>query len=125
MVCYHASALQSIVGIFLLETLNYVGHYGLIRRQVVPGRYEPVPQWHSWDSSHRFGNWLPFNGGRHSDRHCDPSRSYLSLSTRATPQLPGGYFAMFVLALFPPLWRRIMDPRVPMLLPASAPNVAI
>lgn len=107
-------AVQSVVAVFLLETLNYVGHYGLVRRQVAPGRYEPVQQRHSWNSSHRVSNWLLFNAGRHSDHHCEPRRSYLSLNhENRAPQLPAGYFAMFVLALFPPLWRRIMDPLVP------------
>ena len=107
-------AVQSFVAVFLLETLNYVGHYGLVRRQVLPGSYEPIQQRHSWNSSHRVSNWLLFNAGRHSDHHCEPRRGYLSLRHESrAPQLPGGYFAMFVLALFPPLWRRIMDPLVP------------
>ena len=119
-------AVQAAVAIFLLETLNYVGHYGLVRRVMAPGRYEPVQQQHSWNSSHRVSNWLLFNVGRHSDHHCEPDRGYLSLKHESgAPQLPGGYFAMFVLALFPPLWRRIMDPLVPVMPTQDSPAMVM
>jgi alkane 1-monooxygenase len=106
-------AVQGLVAIMILETINYVGHYGLTRRETSPGQYEPVSPEHAWNSNYRFTNWMLFNVARHSDHHCEAARSCLALRHRkSAPQLPAGYFAMFVLALFPPLWRRIMDPLV-------------
>jgi alkane 1-monooxygenase len=106
-------AVQSIIAFSTLETINYVEHYGLLRREISPGRYEPVRPWHSWDSAHRVSNWMSFNLGRHADHHCHAHKSYEDLApAREAPQLPTGYFGMFVLALVPPLWRRVMDPRV-------------
>jgi alkane 1-monooxygenase len=104
---------QSLIAFSLLEVINYVQHYGLARRELAPGRYEPVMPWHSWNSSHRFSNWLLFNLGLHSDHHYRPNKLYSHLRGRVdAPQLPGGYFAMFLLPFFPGLWRRVMDPRV-------------
>lgn len=106
--------LQGIVAFVLLEGINYVEHYGLVRREESPGRYERVSARHSWDSSHRVSNWLLINLARHSDHHLIASRRYPALSSRTlAPQLPAGYGTMLLLALVPPLWRRVMDPRVP------------
>jgi alkane 1-monooxygenase len=106
-------AAQSIVAIALIETINYIEHYGLVRREVAPGQYERVMPWHSWDSSHRVSNWILINLARHADHHMAASKRYQVLHTLGgAPQLPTGYGAMFVLALAPPLWRRVMDPRV-------------
>ncbi len=106
-------AIQGIIAFSILEAINYVEHYGLARREIAPGRHEKIAPWHSWDSSHRVSNWLMFNIARHSDHHLRAGRGYLLLRHRDdAPQLPAGYFAMFALALFPPLWRRIMDPLV-------------
>ena len=105
--------LQSIVAIMLLESINYVQHYGLSRRVTRAGRFEPVAEAHSWNSNHPVSNWFLLNLGRHSDHHCDPAKRYPSLDERPmAPQLPTGLCGMFVLALFPPLWRRVMDPLV-------------
>jgi alkane 1-monooxygenase len=105
---------QSIIAFSTLEMINYVEHYGLVRREVAPGRFEPVREWHSWDSAHRVSNWMLFNLGRHADHHCHPHRRYVDLrGQREAPQLPTGYFGMFLLPLCPPLWRRVMDARVP------------
>ena len=69
--------------------------------------------WHSWNSSHLVSNWFLFNLGRHSDHHYQTSRSYQQLRHfDDAPQLPSGYFGMFLLPLIPSLWRRVMDPRV-------------
>jgi alkane 1-monooxygenase len=104
---------QSIVAIVILETINYVEHYGLVRRQVASGEYERVLPEHSWDSRHRAGNWLLINLPRHSDHHLAAAKRYQSLELLPdAPQLPGGYGAMFLLALVPPLWFRVMNPRV-------------
>jgi alkane 1-monooxygenase len=106
-------AVQSIIAFSMIEVINYVEHYGLVRREVAPRRYERVMPWHSWDSSHQISNWMLFNLGRHSDHHQPPTKSYHYLRhMEDAPQLPSGYFVMFLLPLFPPLWCRIMDPRV-------------
>jgi len=106
-------ALQSVIAFSIVETINYVEHYGLTRRELTPGCYEPVTPDHSWNSSHRISNWLLFNVALHSDHHCDSLRPYSSLRhVDDAPQLPAGYLSMFVLALIPPLWHRLMDPRV-------------
>jgi alkane 1-monooxygenase len=104
---------QSIVAFSLLEIINYIEHYGLFRREIAPGRYERVEPWHSWNSSHRVSNWILINLARHADHHLTASKRYQVLHTLdAAPQLPAGYSAMVLLALAPPLWRRVMDPRV-------------
>jgi len=95
-----------------LEVINYIEHYGLQRRLAAPGRYERVTHLHSWNASQRLSNWLLFNLQRHSDHHAHARRAYPLLQHHDdSPQLPAGYAAMYVLALLPPLWRRIMDPR--------------
>jgi alkane 1-monooxygenase len=104
---------QAVVAVFLLELINYVEHYGLFRREIAPGRHERVQAAHSWNSSHRVSNWVLINLARHADHHLTASRRYQVLHTRDdAPQLPAGYGAMVLLALAPPLWRRVMDPRV-------------
>jgi alkane 1-monooxygenase len=104
---------QSVVAFGLIETINYVEHYGLVRREIAPGEYERIMPWHSWDSSHRVSNWILINLARHADHHVAASKRYQVLHTLdLAPQLPTGYGAMFVLALAPPLWRRVMNPRV-------------
>jgi alkane 1-monooxygenase len=106
-------AAQSVVAIVLLEVINFVEHYGLERRELAPGKYERVQPRHSWNASHRVTNWLLFNLQRHSDHHFLASRPYDVLRHYDdVPQLPAGYATMVLVALVPPLWRRIMDPRV-------------
>lgn len=104
---------QAIVGICLLESVNYIEHYGL-RREVLPsGRYERVSARHSWNSNTLVTNVFLFHLQRHSDHHANPQRRYQQLrSVQEAPQLPAGYGTMLVLSLIPPLWRRVMDPRV-------------
>lgn len=103
---------QGVVAAATLEVINYVEHYGLSRREISPGRYERVNHLHSWNSSQRYTNWLLFNLQRHSDHHETARRRYQALLHHAdSPQLPAGYATMFVLALLPPLWRRVMDHR--------------
>jgi len=96
-----------------LEVINYIEHYGLMRAEVAPGRYERVSHLHSWNASQRLSNWLLFNLQRHSDHHERASRPYPALLHHDdSPQLPAGYATMYVLALVPPLWHRVMDDRV-------------
>ncbi len=104
--------LQGAVAFSILEVINYVEHYGLARRRLGPERFEPVSTRHSWNSSHRVSNWFLFELARHTDHHLDPGRPYPALRhVEDSPQLPSGYGGMFLLALVPPLWRRVMDSR--------------
>lgn len=96
-----------------LEIINYIEHYGLERKRTADGRYERTTHLHSWNSDYLLSNWLLFHLQRHSDHHETPRRRYQALLHHAdSPQLPGGYAAMFLLALCPPLWFRMVDPRV-------------
>ncbi len=104
---------QALLGIFLLETINYLEHYGLRRQRRRDGCYEPVRPAHSWNSNSVISNVFLFHLQRHSDHHANPQRRYQALChADEAPQLPAGYAAMVVLALCPPLWRRVMDRRV-------------
>jgi len=95
---------------FQLTSANYVEHYGLLRAD---GRFERCQPHHSWNSNHVFSNWAVFHLQRHSDHHAHPGRRYQSLRHFDNlPQLPSGYFGMFVLAYIPFLWYRVMDPRL-------------
>lgn len=106
-------AAQAFLAVTQLEVINYIEHYGLERRALGPGKPEPVAPWHSWDSHYRISNWLLINLARHADHHGTASRRYPALRAEPrAPQLPAGYGAMFILALVPPLWHRVMDPRV-------------
>ena len=109
-------AVQAVVGLTLLEAVNYLEHYGMLRERVgVPGkeRYERVSTSHSWNSNNIATNVLLYHLQRHSDHHAHPTRRYQALrDDEASPVLPTGYAAMILLALVPPAWRRVMDPRV-------------
>jgi alkane 1-monooxygenase len=107
-------ALQALGAATSLEIINYIEHYGLERRRLPDGRYERTTHHHSWNSNYLLSNLMLFQLQRHSDHHEHARRHYQALVHHDdSPQLPGGYSAMFVLALVPPLWRRIIDPRVP------------
>jgi alkane 1-monooxygenase len=104
---------QGVLAASSLEVINYVEHYGLQRRATGGGRHERTTHLHSWNSNYLVSNLMLFQLQRHSDHHENARRRYQALVHHAdSPQLPGGYSAMFVLALVPPLWRRIIDPRV-------------
>ena len=106
---------QAVVAIWQLELVNYVEHYGLTRAYLGEGRYEYVLPRHSWNAAHRASNWLLINLQRHSDHHYKPDRRYPLLQNYTAdeaPQLPYGYPVMTTMALFPSLWRRVMNPRV-------------
>ena len=106
-------AIQAVIGFCLLEVVNYVEHYGLLRDRRADGRYERCRPEHSWNANHRASNLVLFQLQRHSDHHASPTRRYQSLRDfEEAPQLPTGYAGMILLAMFPPLWRRVMDPRV-------------
>lgn len=103
---------QAVVAFCELEAVNYVEHYGLTRRQTEHG-YERVAPAHSWNSNYRLMNWFQLNLARHSDHHAVAARRYQELRhCEEAPQLPGGYGAMLLLALLPPLWFRVINPRI-------------
>lgn len=104
---------QALIASSTLEVINFVEHYGLERVSVGNGRFERVTHAHSWNSNFRLTNLMLLHLQRHADHHAHPRRRYQSLRHHAdSPQLPAGYATMFLLALVPPLWRRVMDPRV-------------
>ena len=107
---------QAVVGFSLLEVVNYMEHYGMLRQKVGVGerqRYERVDPSHSWNSNNIATNVLLYHLQRHSDHHANPTRRYQTLRDfEESPVLPTGYAGMILLALVPPLWRRVMDPRV-------------
>jgi alkane 1-monooxygenase len=108
--------IQAVVGFSLLEVVNYMEHYGMLRQKVGVGereRYERVDPSHSWNSNNIATNVLLYHLQRHSDHHANPTRRYQSLRDfEESPVLPTGYAGMIVLAVVPAIWRRVMDPRV-------------
>jgi len=103
----------AIFGFLMLETVNYIEHYGLLRSKNAAGRYEPVLPIHSWNSNHELGRIFLYELTRHSDHHYRASRKYQILRAyEESPQLPMGYPACMIMALVPPLWFGVMDPRV-------------
>lgn len=106
-------ALQAVVGFSLLEVVNYIEHYGLLRQPGPSGRAERVRPEHSWNNNNIVTNVLLYHLQRHSDHHAYASRAYPMLRNfDDAPQLPTGYAGMIVLAYAPPLWRWVMDRRV-------------
>lgn len=106
---------QAFVAVWQLELVNYIEHYGLTRRHLGNAKYEHVLPRHSWNASHKASNWLLINLQRHSDHHYKPDRHFPLLQTYGSddaPQLPYGYPVMTLAAMVPPLWKRIMNPRV-------------
>ena len=105
-----AFMLASLVGILMLETVNYIEHYGLRRNRKENGNYERVQPHHSWNSDHVVGRTILFELSRHSDHHYKASKHYQLLdSTTNSPQMITGYPGMMLLALIPPLWFKIMN----------------
>ncbi|MEO9137640.1 MAG: alkane 1-monooxygenase [Jatrophihabitans sp.] len=104
---------QAVLGFSLLEAVNFLEHYGLLRQKTEKGRYERVTPRHSWNNNHVTTNLFLYHLQRHSDHHANPTRRYQSLRHfEESPQLPAGYAAMILLAYIPPLWRKVMDKRV-------------
>ena len=106
---------QAYIAIWQLELVNYIEHYGLTRKHLGNGKYEHIKPRHSWNAEHKASNWLLINLQRHSDHHYKPDRRFPLLQTYAdaeAPQLPYGYPLMTMAAMVPPLWRRVMNPRV-------------
>ncbi|MET1253931.1 alkane 1-monooxygenase [Aliikangiella maris] len=104
---------QGLVGAFILEAVNYTTHYGLLRQKLPNGKYEPATRMHAWDHNSFLINALLINAQRHGDHHEAPAVPYQSLIFhRDNPHLPGSYFGMALVAFIPPLWRKIMHPRL-------------
>jgi len=106
-------AVQAVVGFSLLEVVNYLEHYGLLRGKREDGRYELTRPEHSWNSENVASNVFLYHLQRHSDHHANPLRRYQALRAyEDLPELPSGYATMIVYAYLTPVWRRVMDPKV-------------
>jgi alkane 1-monooxygenase len=109
-ICFLSAAL---IGILLLETVNYIEHYGLQRKQTGVNKYERTMPWHSWNSNHILGRLMLFELSRHSDHHYLASKKYQVLQHHQdAPQLPTGYPGSMILSLVPPLWFFIMNRKI-------------
>ena len=103
----------AVMGFLLLETVNYIEHYGLQRKININGKYERVQPFHSWNSNHPIGRIMLFELSRHSDHHFNASRKYQILKNHEnSPEMPTGYPGMMILSLFPPLWFYVMNKRI-------------
>ena len=107
------SILMSVISFLFLETINYVEHYGLLRKKEPSGRYERVKPHHSWNSNHTIGRIVLYELTRHSDHHFKSLKKYQVLeSLDDCPHLPYGYPTSILLSFIPPLWFSIMNPLV-------------
>ena len=105
---------SAITGFVLLETVNYIEHYGLLRLKTASGRYEKIKETHSWNANHVIGRIILYELTRHSDHHYKTSKKYQVLDCHEdSPQMPYGYPSSMVLALIPPVWFHIMNKRIP------------
>ena len=103
----------AVMGFLLLETVNYIEHYGLQRKININGKYERVQPFHSWNSNHPIGRIMLFELSRHSDHHFNASRKYQILKNHEnSPEMPTGYPGMMILSLFPPLWFYVLNIRI-------------
>lgn len=103
----------ALIGILALESVNYIEHYGLLRKPLTSGRYEPMTESHSWNSNHELGRIMLFELVRHADHHYQTTRKYQALRhLDQSPQLPYGYPMSILLALIPPVWFKVMNPLV-------------
>ena len=106
---------QAFIAVLHLEMANYIEHYGLTRKLLGNGKYEPTKPYHSWNANHTASNLLLINLQLHSDHHAKPDREYPLLQkydNNEAPQLPYGYPLMIAMCLIPMLWRKVMNPRV-------------
>lgn len=99
----------ALMGMLLLETVNYIEHYGLVRKRNESGYYERTMPVHSWNSNHSLGRVVLLELTRHSDHHYQANRKYQILRHfDESPQMPTGYPGMMLLSLIPPLWFWVM-----------------
>ena len=107
------AVILGVQAFLFLETINYIEHYGLVRKKLSSGRYERVQAHHSWNSNHLIGRIVLYELTRHSDHHFKSSKKYQILENKKnSPQLPYGYPTSILLALIPPLWFKIINPRL-------------
>jgi alkane 1-monooxygenase len=105
--------IMALIGGLLLETVNYIEHYGLQRKKLGEDRYERTMPVHSWNSNHILGRLMLFELSRHSDHHYKPARKYQVLRHHDdAPQMPTGYPGMMLLSTIPPLWFYVMHRRI-------------
>ena len=117
-----AFLLSALIGMLLLECVNYIEHYGLSRKQTASGQYERTMPHHSWNSNHVVGRLMLFELSRHSDHHYLASRKYQVLRHHDhSMQMPTGYPGMMILAHIPPLWFYIMNKRIKKEAPVAMP----
>lgn len=101
------------ISFLILETINYIEHYGLMRRKKENGKYEMVTHKHSWNSDHQLGRIILYELTRHSDHHYKSTKKYQTLNSHAgSPELPFGYPGSLLLSLIPPLWFKVMNEKV-------------
>ena len=104
----------AITGFLLLETVNYIEHYGLRRKKLPSGRYENVTMQHSWNSNHEMGRIFLYELTRHSDHHFKATRKFQVLRHfDESPQLPYGYPGSMLISFLPPLWFKVMNDKIP------------
>lgn len=104
--------IAGIISFLFLETINYIEHYGLVRK-MINGKYEKVQNIHSWNSDHVMGRIVLYELTRHSDHHYKASKKYQVLESHlSSPRLPYGYPASMLIALFPPLWYFVIHKRL-------------
>ena len=104
---------QSFIAFTLLEIVNYIEHYGIVRKEIEPGKYERVNPLHSWNANQLISNFFLFQLQRHSDHHANAIKRYQVLNHyNESPQLPASYPSMIILALVPPLWFSMMNRRL-------------
>ena len=111
---------QSVVAFVLLETVNYIEHYGL-QRQTTDGKRETFGMMHAWNADHVATNSMLANLQRHSDHHMHAWKPYATLEPLPGPQLPTGYAGCLLLAMIPPLWFALMHPRIEKIAANAAP----
>lgn len=111
----YAAIVMGIISFLILETINYIEHYGLVRKKKANGKYEVVTHIHSWNSDHQLGRIILYELTRHSDHHYKSNKKYqLLVSHEGSPELPFGYPGSLILTLVPPLWFWVMNKRVEM-----------
>lgn len=90
-----ALLLQAAWAVLLLETVNYIEHWGLQRQQ---RRVSPTD---SWDSEGWFTYYTLVGLARHADHHAHASRPWQDLRTfDESPKMPWGYWATVITAIF-------------------------
>jgi alkane 1-monooxygenase len=104
---------QSFLAFSLLELVNYIEHYGILRKEIAPNQFERVNPLHSWNTSYLVSNFFLFQLQRHSDHHANAYKRYQALNHYdESPQLPFGYPTMIMIALVPPAWFALINPRL-------------